>query len=246
MSSPEVAADEAAAYDVLPQDRLRRVTAKRLRAAVPEKPQVTLHSRAIVDRFLAARKQVGALPGSGSASVTVTAALARIVAESLTRMGRLNGHVNGDEVRLFHAVNLGVAVDTGSGLITPVIRDAHTKTVYELAAELENLANKARAGTIHPTDLADPTFTISNLGSYGVEQFTPLVNPPQIAILGVGATLPGVALVDGARVDVLHLGLSLSFDHAAVDGAAAAEYLRSLIELIEAPDDILLSGLGGD
>ena len=226
-------------YDVLPQDRLRRVTARRLRAAVPDKPQVTLHARARVDAILDARRALDNDPLPDSGRVTVTAALARVVTEALIRTRRLNGHVDRDEVRLFRAVNLGVAVDAGRGLVVPVIRDAQAKNVREIARELDHLAVKARAGDLHPSDLTDATFTMSNLGMYGVELFTPLVNPPQMAILGVGATVPTPAMVNGDLTEVRLVGLSLSFDHAAMDGAEAATFLRGLTELIENPAELL-------
>ena len=230
-------------YEVLPPNRVRRVTARRLRAAVPDKPQVTLHARALVAALLEMRRKLRSAPNP--APVTVTALLAKVLAEALARSNRLNGHIHGDEIRLFHTVNLGVAVDTGSGLVVPVIRAAEKKTISEIARELADLAVRARAGTLSPADLADATFTLSNLGSHGVELFTPLVNPPQIAILGVGATVPGLVLVNGQPEEVPVMGLSLSFDHAAVDGAEAATFLREVVRLVENPAEVLVTNGGG-
>lgn len=228
-----------AGYEVLAQERLQRVTARRLRGAVTEKPQVTLHARAHLDPLLEWRRRLNAV-SDGRPSISVTAALARVVTEALIRWGRrVNGHIDGDEVRLFKSVNLGVAVDTGHGLTVPVLRDAQTLSVRDTAEEIARLADKARHGKLHPTDLVDATFTVSNLGMFGVEVFTPLVNPPQMAILGVGAAQPTVRLVEGNVTEVHMLGLSLSFDHAAMDGADAAGWLARLVALVEAPQEAL-------
>lgn len=227
-------------YDLVPQSRLQRVTARRLRKAVPEKPQVTLHVMARMDALLAERRNRKQEAGDAQ-SMTVTAVLAAVVAAALARWGRLNGHINGDEIRQFREVHLGVAVDTGQGLVVPVVRDAHLKTLNEIATEIDRLANKARINALHPAELVDATFTVTNLGMHGVQFFTPLVNPPQLAILGVGATSPALAMVDGHVTERHQIGLSLSFDHAAIDGAEAAAFLQRLVELIENPADTLRS-----
>ena len=235
MSGPESTGQP---YDLFEQDRLQKVTARRLRAAVAEKPQVTLHARVGLDVLFESKRRLNA-ESADAVSVTVTAALAHIVAAALTRWGRVNGHIEGNEVRLFRAVNLGVAVDTGHGLVVPVVKDAQGLSVWETAAEIGRLAENARQGKLHPADLVDATFTVSNLGMFGVEMFTPLVNPPQLAILGVGAAVPAVTLIDGRVAEMQVLGLSLSFDHAAMDGADAAAFLAGLVTLIEEPQDVL-------
>lgn len=236
-------AQTGAAYTVVPMDRLRRVTGKRMRASVEDKPHVTLlrqaRAGALADRRAAERARAGDEAGEG---ISLTAVLVAVVARALARNRRLNGRVEDGEIRLYERVDIGVAVEVPGGLVVPVIRSADTSDVVTVAAQLRRLADAARAGRLRPDDASDATFTISNLGSYGVESFTPIISPPQLAILGVGATTWGVDVVDGAVVPSARIGLSLSFDHAAADGSDAARVLADIVEAVERPDAVLAEG----
>lgn len=223
-----------AGYDVLPADRNRRAVGRSMRNAVTEMPHVTLHARAVADRLLDAQRTLDARPGSPR--ITLTAVLARGVVEALREYPRVNGRTEDGEIRLYQAVNLGVAVALEDGLTVPVLRDAHEMDVDRLAESIVEVSGRARAGAITIADLADGTFTLSTLGAFGVEFFTPIINSPQLAILGVGAVRDEVRLWDGvpAAMPVLHL--SLSFDHAAMDGAQAARFLQLGVSKVEACD----------
>lgn len=223
-------------YTVLPVDRIRRVIARRMRAAVTELPHVTLHRSVPADALLAAQARAASAPQlPPGARITLTVLLVHIVARALREFPRMNGRTEQDEYRLYHQVNLGVAVALDEGLVAPVIHAADEKTLPELAVELGELTRRARAGDLGPADLADATFTMTNLGAYGVEFFTPIINPPQFGILGVGALVPSMRMVHGALRETRQLTLSLSFDHAAVDGAPAAQFLGVVAQHVETP-----------
>jgi pyruvate dehydrogenase E2 component (dihydrolipoamide acetyltransferase) len=207
--------------------RMRRMIARRMRESVTTKPQVTLHTTAPADALLSSARESGP-------DVGVTALIAHAAATTLVSHGSLNGHVSDDGVTLFDGVNLGIAVDTPAGLMVPVIHDAHQMDPAQIGSAIGDLAARARSGDLAPTELFDATFTISTLGAYGIEQFTPIINPPEIAMLGVGALRPVVALEDGKSIARQVLHLSLTFDHAAVDGAPAARWFAALVETISA------------
>jgi pyruvate dehydrogenase E2 component (dihydrolipoamide acetyltransferase) len=199
-----------------------------MRESVTTKPPVTLHTTAPVASLLAVVEDAR-LSGR---RISLTALLASVVAHVLLKHESLNGHISDDMVTPFDVVHLGVAVDTPNGLIVPVVRDAHLKEPVAIGAEIAELAQKARDGLLEPWEVMDATFTLSTLGAYGVEQFTPIVNPPQIAVLGVGAVreIAVRRAEEWVAEPVIHL--SLTFDHAAVDGAPAARFLADLVDRI--------------
>lgn len=242
----EAPVEERPAYTVVPMDRLRRVTGKRMRASVEDKPHVTLHRHARADALARRRAaERAAVAEEDRRVISLTAVLLTTVARSLTRNRRLNGRVEDGEIRLYEEVNVGFAVEVPGGLVVPVIRSVDTCDVPTVASQLHALADAARNGRLRPEDIADATFTVSNLGSYGVELFTPIISPPQLAILGVGASTTGVDVIDGTLVPYTRLGLSLSFDHAAADGSDAARVLADIVRDVEAPDDVLPPLVGG-
>ena len=200
--------------------RLRRKIGSRLRESVTTKPPVTLHTTA----------PAGGLRTEGGPGVTALVAEAAVGA--LTEHQALNGWIADDELTTFAEVHLGIAVDTFAGLVVPVVRDAQLLDAAALGAEIARLAERARAQQLTPEDVLDATFTLTTLGAFGVEQFTPIVNPPQVAVLGVGAIRTAPALRNGALVDEPYIHLSLTFDHAAVDGAPAARFLAAIVDRI--------------
>lgn len=212
--------------------RIRRTIGRRLRESVTTKPAVTLHTTASADTLLmeldAAR--------SRSERLGITALVATTAVRTLGQHPGLNGHVTDEELILFPEVHLGVAVDTPSGLLVPVVRDAHALDATAVGAAIAALAERARAGGLTPADVLDATFTVSSLGALGVEAFTPIVNPPQIAVLGIGAIRATPAIRDGWLVEASVIHLSLTFDHAAVDGAPAARFLADLVARLAIPD----------
>jgi pyruvate dehydrogenase E2 component (dihydrolipoamide acetyltransferase) len=224
----------------IPLKGTRGTIARRMLESATTKPQVTLHARADVERLFAlwdARR--AAWEGTADTAVGLNAVVSRVVALAAARDPRLNGTVSDGVVALYRGVHLGVAVAIDGGLIVPVVRDADRLTVPELARALAAMADRARARRLTVDDVSGGTLTVSNLGMYGVETFTPLVNPPEIAIIGLGAVRPEPVVRHGTVAVARLLPLSVTFDHAAIDGAQVAEWLQLLVRMLEAPDDVL-------
>lgn len=166
--------------------------------------------------------------------------LTKAVAMALTRHPRLNATLVDQEVRLHDGVNMGVAVNLDEGLIVPVILHAEQKDLGQIARESRALAEKARAGRLQLDELSDGTFTITNLGTTGIDLFTPIINPPQVAILGVGMIQRRPVVVGDALAIRPSVYLCLVFDHRAVDGVPAANFLQELKHLLEKPQEYAL------
>lgn len=192
---------------------LRQVIARNMRRSHAETAPVTLFTTVDLGLSLPAR---------------LTATIVKVVAETLADHPHLNGTRSGDVFTAAAVAQVAVAVQTDEGLVAPVVRDPAGKTVEEIAADVEDLANRARARRLEASDYEGGTFTITNLGSYGIDGFTPIINLPQVAILGVGAARQVPVVVNGEVVIGYQMVLSLTFDHAFVDGAPAAEFLRSV------------------
>ena len=166
--------------------------------------------------------------------------ITKAVAMALRRQPRLNATLVDQEVRLHDSVNVGIAVNLDEGLIVPVIFNADQKDLGQIAREGRDLAEKARAGRLQLDDISDGTFTITNLGTTGIELFTPIINPPQVAILGVGMVQRRPIVVGDALAIRPAVYLSLVFDHRAVDGVPAANFLQEVKRLLEKPQDYAL------
>ncbi len=167
--------------------------------------------------------------------------ITKAVAMALRRQPRLNATLVDQAVRLHDSVNVGIAVNLDEGLIVPVIFNADQKDLGQIAREGRDLAEKARAGRLQLDEISDGTFTITNLGTTGIELFTPIINPPQVAILGVGMVQRRPVVVGDALAIRPAVYLSLVFDHRAVDGVPAANFLQELKRLLEKPQDYALS-----
>ena len=229
----------AADAEEIPLTTVRRLTAQRLAASAREAPHFHLTVVADVGDLLAFRAQANQRRGA-DLKITVTDLLTRACATALADCPEVN--VSWDETRIlrYRHVNIGIAVAIDDGLIVPVIRDADRKTVTEIAREAHDLTTRARARKLTPDELSGGTFTVSNLGMYGIRQFTAVINPPQAAILAVGEAVRQ-PVVRGDQVTIgTTMTLTLSIDHRAVDGATAARFLTDLRELIEQPLDIVL------
>ena len=209
---------------------IRRLIAERMLASLQTAAQLTMHSSADAREIQALRARFKESPESlGLRGVTINDMVLFAVARSLTEHPDLNAHFAGDVVRQYGSVHLGFAVDTPRGLMVPVIRDAHSRSLREIAAEAARLAEGCREGGITPDEMSGGTFTVTNLGVYGVQGFTPVLNVPQVGILGVGSIVPGPQLGrDGAVSFVPQIGLSLTINHQVVDGAPGARFLHAL------------------
>lgn len=217
--------------------RLRRTLADNLAQSWATIPHVTLFHEADVTDIEVLRAEYKARAAAQGAKLTITAFLLPVVAAALKAHPNLNASLDlaaGEVVRRGY-YHLGVAADTERGLLVPVIRDADTKGVIEIAAELTGIAERARDGKLTPDEMQGATFTISNLGGLGTGFFTPIVNPPEVGILGVGRAVPRSTLHDDAMQTRLMLPLSLSFDHRALDGADGARFLSWLADALERP-----------
>jgi pyruvate dehydrogenase E2 component (dihydrolipoamide acetyltransferase) len=173
---------------------------------------------------------------------TVTALLLKAIASTLTAYPAFNAVWNGETLERVDAVNLGVAIDLGdAGLIAPALLDCAGKSVDQLGAELKDLVARAKIGKLRAPEIADGTFTLSNLGGLGVTGFTAIITPPQVAILATGATEPRAVVRDGQVVIRRIMSATLSSDHRAVDGAGAARLLADLQERLSSAADWLQS-----
>jgi pyruvate dehydrogenase E2 component (dihydrolipoamide acetyltransferase) len=166
---------------------------------------------------------------------TVTDLLTRVTAAALMRHRDVNAHFVEDEIRVHPSADIGIAVAAPNGLVVPVIRNAERKTITEIATDRGDVVSRARENKLQAQDLEGGTFTISNLGMYGVEQFIAVLNPPQVAILAVGATQDRVVPKHGTFVAQATMILTATFDHRAVDGATGAEFLQTLKHYLEQP-----------
>jgi pyruvate dehydrogenase E2 component (dihydrolipoamide acetyltransferase) len=218
----------------IPLTRIRRVTAQRLTesAAVPH-----FYLTSVVDaqRLLALRTDINAALIGSDGKVSVTDLLVRACAVALRAHPVVNSSWAGDSVLRHGGIHIGVAVATEAGLVVPVVRDADSKGAREIATETRSLAERAHSGTLSLQELSGGTFTISNLGMYGVDHFTAIINPPEAAILAVGAATPTPVARDGEVVVRAVMKFTLTVDHRVVDGVQAAAFLRDLTDIVEAP-----------
>jgi pyruvate dehydrogenase E2 component (dihydrolipoamide acetyltransferase) len=223
----------------VPISQVRRVIARRLSASAREIPHFYVTAVADAQALMDLRATLNAqLTEAGRAKVSVNDLLIRACALALREHPDVNVSYGGDtsSITLVHdRINVGVAVAAESGLIVPVIRDADTKTVTQLGAEAKKLAALAAERKLTPAQTSGGTFTISNLGMYGVEHFTAIINPPESAILAVGATTREPTVVGDNLEPRYRLRYTLSVDHRVIDGALAAKFLQTLTNLIERP-----------
>lgn len=216
----------------------RAIVAQRMVAAAAI-PTVTLHRSANATRLMQVVTRMRACQDRwGLPRITINAVLCRVVASILSRHPDLNAHLCTDGLVLHDRVNLGVAVDTPHGLIVTVVHGADEMSLSEMATTCRDLAVRARDRSITPEEMRGSTFTVTNLGALGVACFTPLLNLPEVAILGIGAVAPGV--VDASTIGEL-LPLSLTFDHRAIDGGQAAAFLRDMADAVADIDVLLIA-----
>ena len=228
-------------YDEIKLPNLRRMIAKTMHDSLAEMAQLTHNSSFDATKVLAFRESLKAAPESlDLPKVTINDIILFAVSRVLTKHEGLNAHMLGDKIRYFKHVNLGIAVDTPRGLLVPTLFAAETKTLGQIAAESKTLAKSAIDGSINPDLLQGGTFTISNLGLYGIESFTPVINPPQVALLGVNCITERIRTVEGQITAYPAMGLSLTYDHRAVDGAPASRFLKDLVTALEHFDLLLI------
>jgi pyruvate dehydrogenase E2 component (dihydrolipoamide acetyltransferase) len=213
---------------------LRRTIARRMTEAW-QAPAFQITMSADMSRALALRERMLELHEEGTAKPTVSDVLTKVCAAALIRHRAVNARFAGDAIELYPTADIGIAVAIPKGLVVPVIRGCERKTIAELAAARADVVERARAGKLQAADLEGGTFTISNLGMYGVEQFVAVLNPPQAAILAVGAAEERPVVRDGELVVRPTMTMTLTCDHRALDGATASDFLRTVKTLLEEP-----------
>ncbi len=223
-----------------PVKGIRKIIAERMRQSLTSSAQLTLHATAKAATLQAWRaKAKDKAELLGLPAVTVNDLVLFAVARTLAKHPALNAYWQGDKIVQHGSVHLGMAVDTERGLLVPVVRDCHAKTLAQISTDARALAKAAQAGKAGPDQLSGSTFSVTNVGALGIEYFTPVLNTPEVAILGVGAI--GLKPYEGKNgvefIPSMHL--SLTIDHQALDGAPAARFLQALIQAIENIDVLL-------
>jgi pyruvate dehydrogenase E2 component (dihydrolipoamide acetyltransferase) len=214
------------AYKEIPVKGVRKVVAERMHSSLLTTSQLTLNASADATAILAYRKKCKA--DAELAGITINDSVMYAVVQTLKEFKELNAYMLADKIIEFESIHLGFAVDTPRGLMVPVIKNADKMTIKELSAEAKKLGKACQDGTIDPDLLSGGTFTVTNLGAAGIESFTPVLNAPQVGILGVCAVQLKPVMADDEVKFVPHMGLSLTFDHCAVDGAPGARFLVEL------------------
>ncbi|MCA0377001.1 MAG: pyruvate dehydrogenase complex dihydrolipoamide acetyltransferase [Gemmatimonadetes bacterium] len=213
--------------------QMRKTIARRLGESIGPVPTFYLTSEIDMTNVGKLREQMVA--AGDQFKVSVNDIVIKAVAIALTRHPECNAHWMNDHIRYFSAAHVGMAVATDDGLIVPVIRDAHLKGLGAIGAEARSLAKKARERKLQPSEYTGGTFSVSNLGMFGIDQFTAIINPPEAAILAVGATETKPVWENGAFVPRQRMRVTMSCDHRIIDGAVGARFLQTLRQLLEAP-----------
>jgi pyruvate dehydrogenase E2 component (dihydrolipoamide acetyltransferase) len=227
-----------------PMSSVRLATAEHMTRAWTSVPHITQYDDADVTQLDIIRKPYAERVAAAGGKLTVTAVLVKVVASALKQFPQFNTSVdmNTREIIQKHYINVGVAVNTERGLLVPVIRDPNQKNIFELALELSELTRKAHARELKPADLEGGTFSITNLGTIGGTHFTPIVNWPEVSVLGITRSKKHAVWKDDHFEPRLLLPLSLSYDHRVIDGADGAKFLRWICEALEEPFFLALEG----
>ena len=222
-----------------PVSNVRKLIAKVMHSSLQNSAQLTHHMSADVRSLLEARQKIkkNALTDKSQQDITLNDMVCWCVIRALLKFPAANSHFLDDRIKTFHKVHLGLAVDTPRGLMVPALKNADEMDLAKLSVELKSIAGAAKKGNINPGLIQSPaaTFTVSNLGNYGVEMFTPVINLPQVAILGVCTIISRPANIGNNTFGFIpYIGLSLTYDHRAIDGGPATLFLKEIKEQIEA------------
>ena len=241
-------------YTDVPASNMRKRIAQRLTEAKRDVPHFYLMRTFDAAPMLGFRERLNALLGDrgprvmdpsvprsdAAPKVSVNDLIIKAVALALRRVPDCNASWQGDAIRQFHRVHIGVAVAIEDGLVTPVIRDADQKGIGSIAAEVRDLADRAKHRQLKGHEITGSTFSISNLGMFGIERFTAILNPPEAGILAIGTTVDAPVIVNGAVVVGKRMTVTMSCDHRVIDGALGAKWLAAFVDLIEHPESLAL------
>ena len=231
-------ASEGAAFEDVPHSRMRKAIARRLTESKGTVPHYYLSADVRMDALLELRKQANA---TSSVKISVNDFVIKAVAASLQDVPDANAIWTDDAVRRFSGVDISVAVSVPGGLVTPVLRSVHTKSLSTISAEMKDYALRAREGSLKQDELVGGSFSVSNLGMYGTREFSAIINPPQSGILAVGAAAKRAVVNDDGELGVATvMTVTLSADHRVLDGALAAEWLAAFVSRVESPVGLLV------
>lgn len=233
----QVPTEDRAGFKDVPHSQMRKVTASRLLESKQKIPHFYLTSDCRMDKLMSLRKSLNDI---SEIKVSVNDLVVKAASLACKKVPEANATWTDEAIRIFENVDISIAVQTPKGLITPIIKNAHLKRLGEIAKETKDLANTAKEGKLKPEQFIGGTFTISNLGMFGVKEFSAIINPPQACILAVGASEPRVvAAGEGFKVESF-MTVTLSCDHRVVDGAVGANWLKAFRGYIEEPYTMLL------
>jgi pyruvate dehydrogenase E2 component (dihydrolipoamide acetyltransferase) len=243
VAPPKPAAPVTAPHDRLPLSGVKRITARRLTEAKQTIPHFYVTIDVELDAMLKLRTDLNAKSpkdGAGAFKLSVNDLLIKACAVTLRRVPRVNASWSDDAIIQYHDVDISVAVSIPDGLITPIIRRADQKGLAAISAESKALIERARAGKLKPEEFQGGSFSISNMGMYGVREFAAIINPPQAAILAVAAAQQRPVVRDGALAVATVMTCTISVDHRVIDGALAAEWLAAFKSIVEDPLSLML------
>ncbi len=237
--APSWTPDEAE-YEDVQTSQMRKTIAKRLITSIGPVPTFYLTVDVDMSRAMEARKSMNAMLKTEGAKVSVNDIVLKAVAGALRQHPNCNAQWHDGFIRRFKAVHIGVAVAVEDGLITPVVRHAHLKGITQIGAEVKELAGRAREKKLKPEEYTGATFSVSNLGMFGIHEFTAIINPPEAGILAVGGIEDTPVAVDGEVVVRPRMRITMSCDHRVIDGAQGSRFLQTLKGMLEEPTAILL------
>jgi len=222
-------------YEDVPLTQIRKTIARRLTESIGPVPHFFLNIHVNMSRLMDTRKRINAMLEERGEKVSINDMIVKAAAVALTQHPDVNVHWGGDHIRRFNRVHIGIAVAVDGGLITPVVRDANVKGVAQIGREIRDMATRARDKKLKPEEYTGSTFSISNLGMFGIHEFTAVINPPEAAILAVGGIEDVPVVVNGELATEPRMTITMSCDHRSVDGATGSKFLQTLKAMLEDP-----------
>lgn len=232
--TPSIAMD-GPEFEDIPLTQIRKTIAKRLAQSIGPIPTFYLNIHVDMSRLMETRKRINAMLEARGEKVSINDMIIKATAVALTQHPAVNAHWGGDFIRRHNRVHIGVAVAIEDGLITPVIRDANIKGVSQIGREVKDMAARAREKKLMPEEYTGATFSVSNLGMFGIHEFTAVINPPEAGILAVGGIEQVPVVVDGELKTEPRMTITMSCDHRTIDGATGSRFLQTLKAMLEDP-----------
>jgi pyruvate dehydrogenase E2 component (dihydrolipoamide acetyltransferase) len=229
-----------AEYEDVPTSQMRKTIAKRLVTSIGPVPTFYLTMDIDMARVMEARKSINAMLEREGGKISINDIVLKAVAGALRQHPNCNAQWQDGFIRRFNAIHIGVAVAVEDGLITPIVRNAHLKGLAQIGSEVKELAGRAREKKLMPDEYTGATFSVSNLGMFGIHEFTAIINPPESAILAVGGIEETPVVVNGEVVVRPRMRITMSCDHRVIDGAQGSRFLQTLKGMLEEPTAILL------